>query len=266
MEQLPMIGGCEGDLICSYDTAKSALKDVKTGDGLVDIQKFLSKLPGLPWAKYPGEQHLPGGYQACGPGTRLDIRLDDDGVPRPGEEPINRVDQTCYQHDIAYQNAGDDLSKKHEADRIMLQELNAIQNPTLRETLDKLLIKGAINTKLKLGLGLLDPEKDREQLAKELFKEYRRPPVFLKVKVFDKDDIWAADLVEMPKEHLGRLGKYKYILTVIDLYTKYGWAIPLKKKTATETKAAFERIFKSSRRTPKPWRVCGLMISLLPIR
>ena len=36
-----------------------------------DIQSFLSKLPGLPWSKYPGEKHLPG-YNYCGPGTRLD--------------------------------------------------------------------------------------------------------------------------------------------------------------------------------------------------
>ena len=62
----------------------------KTGG---DIQKFLSKLPGTPWAKYPGEKHLPG-YSYCGPNTRLDIRLDENDSPKPGEEPINRVDAT----------------------------------------------------------------------------------------------------------------------------------------------------------------------------
>ena len=38
-----------------------------------DIAAKLSKLPGTPWAKYPGEKHLPG-YSYCVPGTRLDIR------------------------------------------------------------------------------------------------------------------------------------------------------------------------------------------------
>ena len=96
-----------------------------------DAQSFLSKLPGTPWAKYPGEKHLPG-YQACGPGTRLDIRLDPNDKPLPGEEPINRVDQTCYRHDLAYRDVGEDLSKKHEADRIMLNQLSAITQTTKR--------------------------------------------------------------------------------------------------------------------------------------
>ena len=81
-----------------------------------DVQSFLIKLPGTPWSKYPGEKHLPS-YQYCGPGTRLDIRLDGNDRPLTGEEPINRVDQTCYRHDLDYRNAEEDLSKKHEADR-----------------------------------------------------------------------------------------------------------------------------------------------------
>jgi hypothetical protein len=55
-----------------------------------DIQSFLSRLPGLSWAKYPGEKHTPQ-YQYCGPSTRLDIRLDANDKSKPCEEPINRV-------------------------------------------------------------------------------------------------------------------------------------------------------------------------------
>ena len=84
--------------------------------------------------------------------TRLDIRLDENDQPKPGEEPINRVDQTCYRHDLDYRDAGEDLSRKHEADRIMLKMLNEIANPSLRERLDGLIIKGIINSKLKLGV------------------------------------------------------------------------------------------------------------------
>jgi hypothetical protein len=210
-----------------------------------DVQKFLERLPGFVWSKYPGEKHLPN-YQYCGPSTRLDIRLDENGMPKHGEEPINRVDKTCYNHDVAYKNAGDNLSNKHDADRIMLEQLNSIQNPSIRERIDRLIIKGLIGTKLKLGMSI-----ETEKLANELHHEYRRPPVYLKVKVFSKDEIWSADLVEMPKENAGRLGTYKYILTVIDLYTRYGFAIPLKSKTALEVKTAFESIFKSNNRKPK---------------
>ena len=84
-----------------------------------------------------------------------------------------------------------------------------------------------------------------------MHKFYRKPPTYLKVKVFAKDDIWSADLVEMPHESLGRSGKYKYILTVIDLFTRYAWAIPLKNKTASTVKDAFEYIFNTSKRMPK---------------
>jgi hypothetical protein len=222
-----------------------------------DIQSFLSNLPGLPWAKYPGEKHIPQ-YQYCGPSTRLDIRLDNNDKPKSGEEPINRVDETCYQHDLAYREADNDLTKKHEADRIMLEQLNSITNPTIKERLSRLLIKGAIGTKLKLGVGIDIDNDKKEALANELHHEYRKPPIYLKVKVFSKDEIWSADLVEMPKENLGRSGTYKYMLTVIDLYTKYGWAIPLKTKTAQETKVAFETIFKQSNRKPtKLWTDAG---------
>ncbi len=36
---------------------------------------------------------------------------------------------------------------------------------------------------------------------------------------------------------------YKYILTVIDLYTKYAWAFPLKNKTGNTIKNTFEDLF-----------------------
>jgi transposase InsO family protein len=221
--------------------------------GAFDAQSFLSKLPGLPWSKYSGEKHIPPDYNYCGPGTRLDIRLDSNNNPKPGEEPINRVDETCYQHDLAYEN--DDLSKKHEADRTMLEQLNRIENPSFKERMARILINGVIGTKLKLGVGVgvaeNSKEQQQQQLSKELFKEYRRPPTYLKVKVFEKDEIWSADLVQMPKDVMGRNGTYRYILTVIDLYTRYGWAIPLQTKTGLETRGAFEMIFKESGRRPQ---------------
>ena len=129
----------------------------------------------------------------------------------------------------------------------MLNELNNIKNPTIRERLDRLIVKPLIGTKLFLGIGI----NEAEQLANELHKPYRKPPILLKVKVFNPDDIWSADLVEMPPDNLGRSGKYKFILTIIDLYTRYAWAIALKNKTATEVKNAFDSIFKSSKRIPK---------------
>ena len=60
-----------------------------------DIQKFSQNLPGFIWAKYKGEKHLPS-YNYLGPGTRLDIRLNENNIPKPGEDPINAIDQLAY--------------------------------------------------------------------------------------------------------------------------------------------------------------------------
>ena len=66
-------------------------------------------MPGLIWSKYPGENHwykFPfGSYSYLGPSTRLDIRLDQNDNPKPGEEPVSPTDQLALHHDIAYRDA-----------------------------------------------------------------------------------------------------------------------------------------------------------------
>ena len=84
-----------------------------------DIQKFSEKLPGFVWAKYPKEKHLPS-YNYLGPGTRLDIRLDESNIPKPGEEPINEIDRLAYIHDLAYQNSSN-IQDRHTADLKMIE-------------------------------------------------------------------------------------------------------------------------------------------------
>src|SRR5438093_7555916 len=211
------------------------MKSVSGGD----IQKFLSNVP-FSTTGNPFEKHLPG-HSFTGPSTRLDLRLDENNNPKDWSMPVNRIDQAAYVHDLSYRTAGDNLEGKHIADRIMIDQLNAITDPTTRERIERLIVKGAIKTKLFFGVGL----------AEELHKSYRKPPTYLKVKVFAKDDIWSADLVEMPHESLGRSGKCKYILTLIDLFNSYAWAIHLKNKTVSTVKDAFEYIFNTSKRMPK---------------
>ena len=57
------------------------------------------------------------------------------------------------------------------------------------------------------------------------------------------DKEWEADLVIMDsisKENNG----YKYILTVIDVLSKYAWVEPLKTKSRENLVKAFEKILK----------------------
>ena len=45
-----------------------------------------------------------------------------------------------------------------------------------------------------------------------------------------KDEIWSADLID--KSSLSKYNNnYKFILKVIDIFTKYAWVIPLKNKS-----------------------------------
>ena len=109
---------------------------IKKSDG--DIVAKLSGLPGLPWDKYPGEKHLPG-YSYCGPGTRLDIRLNKNNQTDPGEEPINAIDEACRIHDLAY--LSDDLQQRHLADVNLIHAINAIPDKSIKEKVASAIIK-----------------------------------------------------------------------------------------------------------------------------
>ena len=57
------------------------------------------------------------------------------------------------------------------------------------------------------------------------------------------DDQWQADLADM--HHLAASNKgYRYILTCIDILSKYAWVIPLKDKSAPSLVKAFGQIVK----------------------
>ena len=54
------------------------------------------------------------------------------------------------------------------------------------------------------------------------------------------DAIWTANLVDMQSF----AKSYKYILMIIDVFSKYGWDIPLKTKTGSEVATAFQHLWK----------------------
>ena len=87
-------------------------------------------------------------------------------------------------------------------------------------------------------------ENKDEVLAAELHKKFRNNKKYLKIKVFNKDDIWSADLIETVNSKNN--DNNRYILTIIDLYTRFAWAIPLKNKTSISIKEAFETLFENT--------------------
>ena len=125
-----------------------------SGGDLVGVLNKVSQNFQLPLQKFPGEMHIPG-MNFAGPGTRLEYRLNDDGTFKEFSKPIDRVDQAAYYHDLAY-NEYSDTENRNIADREMLQQLDSIENPTMREKIEMAIIKPIINTKQKFGLGLRD--------------------------------------------------------------------------------------------------------------
>ena len=83
-------------------------------------------------------------------------------------------------------------------------------------------------------------------LSYTLHKPRRRRFPTLPVVVHGMDDQWVADLVEMQPLKKWNRGM-RYLLTVVDVLSKYAWVEPLKSKTGVAVAAAFERILKRAR-------------------
>ena len=92
-----------------------------------------------------------------------------------------------------------------------------------------------------------------DQLAEELHKPIKRKFGKRRVLSGGIDDIWSADLVDMQQNRKHNNG-IRYLLNVIDVFSKYAWSVPIKDKTGKSISEAFQHIIDSSNRKPnKLW-------------
>ena len=116
---------------------------------------------------------------------------------------------------------------------------------SIREPASQIMKQGKINTKQQL-------------LAKEVFspqiKKFRRERI---VPLY-KDKTCSADLID--KSSLSKDNNNEFILTVIDIFTKFAWAIPLKNKSGISMTNGFKLILSEgpqggseSRKPEKLW-------------
>ena len=95
---------------------------------------------------------------------------------------------------------------------------------------------------------------ENEQLAEELHKPIIRK--FEKRKVYStfKDNIWGVDLADM--QLLSKYNKgIRFLLCVIDIFSKYAWVVPLKDKKGISIVKAFQSILKQSNSSRKPNKI-----------
>ncbi len=89
-------------------------------------------------------------------------------------------------------------------------------------------------------------ENEAKELIKPVITKFKRRRIFVK----GIDEIWQADLLILDAFSRENKG-YKYILVVIDCFSKYAWCVALKKKNAEDVTDAFEQILTNSKRKPK---------------
>jgi hypothetical protein len=84
------------------------------------------------------------------------------------------------------------------------------------------------------------------QLAYSLNKPIRKRFPTRSYKTFGINDLWQLDLMEMiPYSSIN--GGYKYILTCIDVFSRFARAVPMKSKSATDTNNAVSIIIKNDK-------------------
>ena len=171
-------------------------------------------------------------------------------------DPIyrNEIDKACFQYDMAY---GDfkDLARRTASDKILRDKaFNTAKNPKYdgyQRGLASMVYK--FFDKKSKGSGVNIPLEFNEQLAKELHKPIIRK--FKKGKVYSgfRDNIWGADLADM--QLISKFNKgFRFLLCVIDIFSKYAWVVSLKDKKDVSIVNAFQKILNDSVRKPnKIW-------------
>ncbi|KAL6417035.1 hypothetical protein ACFW04_014743 [Cataglyphis niger] len=91
---------------------------------------------------------------------------------------------------------------------------------------------------------------EKLRLVEELHAPTRRNFPRRRILVRGYDNLWQADIIEMhPYSRFNE--DHHYIVTVIDVLSKYAWAVPLKSKGRSETADAIAEIIRDSKRCPR---------------
>ena len=165
----------------------------------------------------------------------------------------NELDKACFVHDAAYSDSKD-LTKRTIADKNLKNRAFDIAKDPKYDGYQRGLasmVYEFFDSKVSGSGAKLIPE--NEQLANELHKPIIRK--FEKRKVYStvKDNIWGIDLADM--QLLSKYNKgIRFLLYVIDIFSKYAWVVPLKDRKGISIVKAFQIILKqSNRKANKIW-------------
>ena len=182
-------------------------------------------------------------YSACGPFTKHKQRIQK--FKEIGDTNYiykYELDKACFAHDAAYSDSKD-LTKRTAADTILRNKaFNIAKDPKYDgyqrglasmgyKVFDKKSTLLADKSTKGSGITTLTNKflSQNQQLAEELHKPIIRKFKKRKVHSTFKDNIWGADLADM--QLISRYNKgIRFLLYVIDVFSKYAWVVPLKDK------------------------------------
>jgi hypothetical protein len=102
------------------------------------------------------EWHLPG-MRYCGPGTNLELCLQPDGkTPKVGWEPVDRIDEAALHHDLYYSQHPSQRERAQVGDKLMIDEITSINNPTCREAFERAIVLPILRLKRFFTLLILN--------------------------------------------------------------------------------------------------------------
>ena len=157
---------------------------------------------------------------------------------------MNELDKTCFTYDEAYSDSKD-LTKRIAADKILKNKaFDIAKDPKYdgyQRPLASMVYKFFDSKVSGSGAELM---LENKQLANELHKPIIRK--FEKRRVYStfKDNIWGVDLADM--QLISKYNKgIRFLLCVIDIFSKYAWIVPLKDEKGISIVKAFQSIFKT---------------------
>ena len=216
------------------------------------INKFL-----LAGDKFMPEMHLKQPqftYLACGPFNKHKERIKK--FNQTGDTRYiyrNDPDKACFQHDSAYAD-NKDLINRTRADKVLRDKAQDIaSNPEYdgyQRGLASMVYK--FFDKKTMGSGAVEPNESlklADELNKPIIRKFNKRTVYSSF----KDNIWGVDLADM--QLLSKFNKgIRFLLSVIDIFSKYAFVVPLKDKKRVSIVNAFQSILdKSGRKPNKIW-------------
>ena len=166
----------------------------------------------------------------------------------------NKLDKACFEHDMAY---GDfkDLTSTAVSEKILRDKaFNIAKNPKYDGYLTGLASMAyKVFAKKASGKAMKNEIMSNKELSEELHKPIIKK--FQKRKVHSSfiDNIWDADFIDM--QLISKINKeFRFLLCIIDIYSKYTWVIPSKYKRGITITNAFQKVLDESKRKPnKIW-------------